>query len=312
MRRYHNFLYICHGTFDETEGLKQALSLARINEKPLKVLVVSPEFPEEFPDYRGKYEEALLAQAKASIKSSMEAIKMEEGSIDITVESISDQRPSIRIIQYVLQHGHDFVIKDASPRDAKGGFKALDMNLLRQCPSPLWLCRPIKHSRQHIQVAVAIDPKSEGPAAEALSIRMLQLSRSLADNCNGELDVVSCWDYPYERYLRDSVWIKVSEDEVVRTVNESKNSHRAALENIVEASSIGGSFRVHHLRGNPAELIPSFTVDKKIDILVMGTVARAGIPGFMIGNTAENIAQKITCSLLALKPQGFVSPINAY
>jgi nucleotide-binding universal stress UspA family protein len=44
----------------------------------------------------------------------------------------------------------------------------------------------------------------------------------------------------------------------------------------------------------------------------MGTVARTGISGFIIGNTAENILQKIDCSLLALKPQGFVSPVKAY
>lgn len=32
----------------------------------------------------------------------------------------------------------------------------------------------------------------------------------------------------------------------------------------------------------------------------------------IIGNTAENILQKIDCSLLALKPLGFVSPVKAY
>ncbi|MFO0070344.1 MAG: universal stress protein, partial [Alphaproteobacteria bacterium] len=30
------------------------------------------------------------------------------------------------------------------------------------------------------------------------------------------------------------------------------------------------------------------------------------------GNTAENILQKLSCSLLALKPNGFVSPVKAY
>jgi nucleotide-binding universal stress UspA family protein len=52
--------------------------------------------------------------------------------------------------------------------------------------------------------------------------------------------------------------------------------------------------------------------DREIDILVMGTVARTGLPGFVLGNTAENIVQKLSCSLLALKPQGFVSPVKAY
>ena len=42
----------------------------------------------------------------------------------------------------------------------------------------------------------------------------------------------------------------------------------------------------------------------------MGTVARTGIAGFFIGNTAEKVARNIHCSLLTVKPDGFVSPVS--
>lgn len=71
-------------------------------------------------------------------------------------------------------------------------------------------------------------------------------------------------------------------------------------------------YQVHHLREEVEEMIPNFVKDKKNDILVMGTVARTGIPGFIIGNTAENTFQELTCSLMALKPQEFISPVKAY
>jgi universal stress protein E len=313
MRHYHNPLYVSHGTADETEGLKQALSLARNNGAPLGVLVVCPEFPEEFPDYRKKYEESLIAQAEASIKSTKEAIRLEEGAVDISIELVSDKTPSIKIIQYVLRHGHDLLIKEAEPREgAGGGFKAIDMELLRKCPCPVWLCRPIAHSRQHIQVAVAIDPESTEQAAEDLSKRMLELSRALADSCSGELHIVSCWDYEFESFLRGSVWVKATDAQIAEAVMDTQHERRTALERLIKASGISGNHRVHHLRGKAEECIPSFVTDKKIDILVMGTVARTGIPGFIIGNTAENIVQKLSCSLMALKPQGFVSPVKAY
>jgi len=93
---------------------------------------------------------------------------------------------------------------------------------------------------------------------------------------------------------------------------DAQYEHRTALERLVKASGISGSHQIHHLRGRAEECIPAFAKDKKIDILVMGTVARTGIPGFVIGNTAENIVQKLSCSLMALKPQGFVSPVKAY
>ena len=113
MRHYHNPLYVSHGTADETEGLKQALSLPRNNGAAFGVLVVCPEFPEEFPDYRKKFEESLTAQAEASIRSTKKAIKLEEGAVDILIELVSDKTPPIKIIQYVLQHGHDLLIKEA-------------------------------------------------------------------------------------------------------------------------------------------------------------------------------------------------------
>jgi nucleotide-binding universal stress UspA family protein len=46
-----------------------------------------------------------------------------------------------------------------------------------------------------------------------------------------------------------------------------------------------------------------------IDVLVMGTVCRAGIPGFIIGNTAERVLDAVDCSVLVVKPEGFVSPV---
>jgi hypothetical protein len=42
----------------------------------------------------------------------------------------------------------------------------------------------------------------------------------------------------------------------------------------------------------------------------MGTVCRTGAAGFLIGNTAETILADVTCSILALKPEGFISPIE--
>jgi len=46
-----------------------------------------------------------------------------------------------------------------------------------------------------------------------------------------------------------------------------------------------------------------------IELLVMGTVARAGITGLITGNTAERLLPQIPCSVLAVKPKGFKSPV---
>src|SRR5690606_15412151 len=103
---------------------------------------------------------------------------------------------------------------------------------------------------------------------------LLALSRSIADTCNGELNIISCWDYEFEEYLRHNVWVKVQDHELIRTVNGAQNQHRAALESVIQKSGIDGKIQVHHMRGRPDQIIPQYVTDRNIDILVMGTVAR--------------------------------------
>jgi len=41
----------------------------------------------------------------------------------------------------------------------------------------------------------------------------------------------------------------------------------------------------------------------------MGTVCRTGVAGLFIGNTAEKVLRQVDCSLLTVKPEGFVTPV---
>jgi nucleotide-binding universal stress UspA family protein len=45
-------------------------------------------------------------------------------------------------------------------------------------------------------------------------------------------------------------------------------------------------------------------------MIVMGTLARVGIPGLFIGNTAERALDHVDCDILAIKPKGFVTPVR--
>lgn len=65
----------------------------------------------------------------------------------------------------------------------------------------------------------------------------------------------------------------------------------------------------HLLKGAARKEIPALAKRLAIDCIVMGTVARTGIRGFIMGNTAETILEQIDCSVLAIKPPGFVTPV---
>jgi len=312
MQQFHKILFVGCGDGDETEDLKQALSLARNNQAPLEILVISPELPAELGGYEKVFKDSLTERVKKSIQAACTALNLGEDELHINVSFESGSMPATRIVRHVLRNAHDLVVKRAEPAEIGKGFKAIDMELLRKCPCPVWLCRPIEHSRDKIRVAVAIDPQGEGQVGRDLAQRLLKLSRALADTGNGELSIISCWDFPLEEYLRGNVWIKMSEAELNKFVMDAQTKHSAALDALMRESGIGGKCHRHHVRGRPDQRIPVLIEDKKIDILVMGTVARTGISGFTMGNTAENVLQKVSCSLLAVKPHGFVSPVRAY
>jgi nucleotide-binding universal stress UspA family protein len=68
--------------------------------------------------------------------------------------------------------------------------------------------------------------------------------------------------------------------------------------------------QTHLVKGLARKEIPALANQIEADMVVMGTVVRTGIPGFIMGNTAETILNQIDCSVLAIKPSGFVTPIT--
>ncbi|WP_268870400.1 universal stress protein [Marinobacter nauticus] len=68
---------------------------------------------------------------------------------------------------------------------------------------------------------------------------------------------------------------------------------------------------IHSKSGGQIHYATTLMVENyDIDLIVMGTVGRVGIPGLIIGNTAESILEQAKCSVLAIKPEGFKTPIE--
>ncbi|MCB9641373.1 MAG: universal stress protein [Myxococcales bacterium] len=54
--------------------------------------------------------------------------------------------------------------------------------------------------------------------------------------------------------------------------------------------------------GIPDQEITHYAEEKGCDLIVMGSVGRTGFQGFLLGNTAERVSRRATCSLLTIKP----------
>ena len=65
--------------------------------------------------------------------------------------------------------------------------------------------------------------------------------------------------------------------------------------------------QIHLFAGSAAAVIPKFAQEKGVDLIVMGTRARDGLSGLLVGNTAEKVMAQVDCEMLVVKPDDFVS-----
>jgi universal stress protein E len=63
-------------------------------------------------------------------------------------------------------------------------------------------------------------------------------------------------------------------------------------------------------QGLPEEVIPEVANKLNAAMVIIGTTGRTGLSAVFIGNTAEHVIDKINCDVLALKPQGYISPLD--
>lgn len=311
MKRFENILFATQGLPGHSDALGQAIRIAANNCVSVSGLIACPDFPTDLIQYQQSYEQSLHDSLQQSVKKLREQHDISEEQVPFPLRVKSSEQPAICIIQEAMTNHNDLIIKEAEPlSEGAEGFKAIDMTLLRKCPCPVWLHRPISKPIDKRRIAVAVDPMTVSDEQQALSRRLLELSRSIADTCDSRLHIISCWEHYLENYLDNHVWIQVEEAQLANEVSQAKANHEQALQRLIEDSGISGEMVIHHLHGKPDDKIPECIDEIEIDVLVMGTLARTGISGFVIGNTAENILQSINCSLVAMKPEGFVSPIK--
>jgi len=68
--------------------------------------------------------------------------------------------------------------------------------------------------------------------------------------------------------------------------------------------------QVKLLEGEPRDVLPKYVSSNEIDLVILGSMSRAGISGFVMGNTAESMINQLGCSVITLKPDSFKSPVS--
>jgi nucleotide-binding universal stress UspA family protein len=182
------------------------------------------------------------------------------------------------------------------------------MRLMRKCPCPVWAVNS-SHGGKYARILAAVDPQPFDEKMNDLDIKIMELATSLARTEGSALYTVNCWRRNRERTFKNLFKIKpaVANDLIKKT----RKAHKRQIKKLLEKFSLDyRSSRVHLLEGKPSDLIVDLAKKKKVELVVMGTVARTGIAGFLMGNTAEKVLNRLECSVLAVKPEGFKTPVK--
>jgi nucleotide-binding universal stress UspA family protein len=182
------------------------------------------------------------------------------------------------------------------------------MHLMRKCPCPVWVVRP-SQPEQRTRILAAVDPCLLDGEDYAVSVKIMDLATVLARRQECELVVVHTWMFPAELPLRRGYLVASTELDGV--ISRTRQLHRRRLGELLRPYELNDlESQVYMLKGEPGHLIPELAAGMEVGLIVMATVSRTGVAGLLIGSTAERILRQVDCAVLAVKPDGFVTPVR--
>jgi nucleotide-binding universal stress UspA family protein len=301
-------------------ALQSALTLARTHGATVEVMacVEPPHDLSILARLSGEDPDRLIEEAVERTRKQVRA-RMAEAAPDGPPDlSVSVGKAYLEIIRHAARSGCDFVIKRAEPLSGMDRFlfASTDQHLLRKCPCPVWLQTPMaSHRPRRVLAAVDLDigDAEEPETMAALNRRVVEAACLIADGPEAEVIVLHAWDAIGEGMIwafSGESGTRLSADRYVNEILDAR--HQAMDRFLAELRAVTGpSPRLvpRLARGAPEKVIHAQARQAEADAVVMGTVARTGLSGVFIGNTAENIINSLECPVLAVKPEGFVSPL---
>lgn len=313
MDRFKNILVAASPGHLEPLTVRSAVKLADANNALLTVFdVVAP-----LPKWRKKVkvEGRVIDVEAALLTDRSERLHHLVGNTQARPDTeviVTVGEPFIEVIRQVLTGGHDLVMV-GEPAPDKPHVPQLTsgvMHLLRKCPVPVWVVRSPRADNS--RVLALVDPDPDDPVRHGLNDLVLDLATSLALREGAELHIAHAWTLAGEATLRSSPYVQLPGAVVDVMVGDTEATRRRQLDALAIRHVRESDRTIHMLPGAPGEVLPRLADRLDIGVVVMGTVGRTGLRGLIMGNTAETILRSVRCSVLAVKPEGFVTPVKVH
>lgn len=202
------------------------------------------------------------------------------------------------IITQVLRDQHDFVIIGARHLTAARSVLvgSTGVKLLRLCPTPVWITQP-QETQRIGSILVAHCLKEVGDEAMEFGCTLAKLSTA-------KLHVLHSLELPdHDSMLPERI--------AAEKMTEYRSDAHGHIDSQLQRYVLSQSAESHIVTRPPAQEVLKYVAANNIDLLVMGTIARSGLSGVVFGNAAERMLPQMACSLLAIKPSDFETPISS-
>lgn len=319
MSQIKRILYLSEPASEQTDAVRQAILFAQAQDAELTILEVMPEVRSQLNPLPQnldiqQLEQALQNERRQDLNALLDSLETEA---QVAIQIKTGKR-FVEAIRAVMAEHYDLLIKAAeNPPWLERLFGSDDMHLLRKCPCPLWIIKPGSRSEyKNILLALDFDTTEPGSALSQFNETLLGFSARMACEADTQMHILHCWQPPDEMLLR--AWGNLDDKQTHQYVHDEKSAHQRSLQRIADyinpslgESAQGRRYAYFHLiEGAAQTVIPQQARSLGTDLLIMGSVARTGMSGVFIGNTAEMVLEQVDCSVLVVKPAEFVSPVK--
>ncbi|WP_147198041.1 universal stress protein UspE [Pantoea sp. CCBC3-3-1] len=309
MAKYQNILVAIDPQQDDQPALRRAVYLNQRLGGRITAFLPIYDFSYEMttllsPDERTTMRKGVVSQRTEWIREQAKAYL--DAGVNIEVKVIWHNRPFEAIIQEVLDGGYDLLLKMAHQHDRLQAvvFTPTDWHLLRKCPCPVWMVKD-QPWPEGGKAVVAVNLASEEPHHDPLNTRLVKETLELAELVNHtEVHLVGA--YPVTPI---NIAIELPDFDPSVYNDAIRGQHLLAMKALRQKFSIDEKY-THVDKGLPEEVIPSLASHLDAGVVVLGTIGRTGLSAAFLGNTAEQVIDHLRCDLLAIKPEGFTSPVE--
>ena len=182
-------------------------------------------------------------------------------------------------------------------------FGSTGMKLLRNASGPVWLVQPRPDDDDRLDILAATDLTEVGHD-------ILMTSVEISGALDARLHVLHVVESIADRYLHRSVRTEIEKQQWQQKARE--DAEHAVQDQLsgTDYRTLQHGVRVHVRSGNAEDTILEAIREFRINLLVIATQACGGVAAMLPGSTAEQLLTELPCSVLVLKPEDFVSPVQ--